>query len=79
MVLYLDDILLIHASLEGLVVFVSEATNLLRHLGFINMGKSVFTPKQRIEFLGTIVDTKAFSFFLPVEKFRNLKTNLRLH
>ena len=74
LIVYLDDMLLLEQSYEALLSFTQEAVNLLQNLGFeVNWSKAILTPVQRVEFLGTIIDSRNFSFFLPEDKASHLR------
>jgi hypothetical protein len=69
LVIYLDDILVLNESKEGLVADVNTVLELLQSLGFlINWEKSIIAPTQVIEYLGLIVDSNDPSFSLPCAK-----------
>ena len=58
LVQYLDDTLLVAESPEALKAHLRKAANLLEELGFsLNQKKCVWTPTQRMEFLGFEVDS----------------------
>jgi len=58
LIIFLDNILLMAASIEQLFMNRDTLIFLLQHLGFvINAKKSVFLPSQRIEFLGMMIDS----------------------
>ena len=58
LIIYLDDLLFMNQSKEGLGLDMATAQYLLENLGFvINHEKSCFVPKQKLEFLGFVVDT----------------------
>jgi hypothetical protein len=64
LVIYLDDILILNESKEGLLADID--IDLLQSLGFlINWEKSIIVPTQTIEYLGLIVDSTDRSFSLP--------------
>jgi len=69
LIVYLDDILLMHQSKESLGQQVNRTAQLLESLGFtVNQEKSNLTPTQKIQFLGFLVDSMSMKFFLPEEK-----------
>jgi hypothetical protein len=73
LVIYLDDFLIMADSISLLRKHLDLTINILNHLGFlINEKKSVFTPSQVIEFLGTVVDSNRLSFSLPLAKVRKV-------
>ena len=66
---YLDDILIMHQSREGLLHQVELTMQLLESLGFtINREKSQLSLSQQIQFLGFQVDSRQMKFFLLEEK-----------
>ena len=66
LVIYLDDILILSESKEGLLADINTVIDLLQSLGFlINGEKSIIVPTQKIECLGLIVDSTDPSFSLP--------------
>ena len=69
LVQYLDDTLLVAESPEALKAHLRKAANLLEELGFLlNKRKCVWTPTQRIEFLGFEVDSNTMHLDLPPKK-----------
>ena len=78
LVQYADDILGMATSRVAAGKDVAWLMAHLRRLGFlINMGSSVVEPTQRLIFLGFVVDTVKFSFFLPKDKRKALQKCLR--
>ena len=68
-IIYLDDILLMASSLEGLLMTRDTLIFILQHLGFlINIKKSYLEPTSTLEFLGVIVDSGEMTLSLPKEK-----------
>ena len=62
LIIYLDDLLFMNQSKEGLKLNMATAQYLLENLGFvINFEKSHFIPTQQLEFLGLIVNTQEYS------------------
>jgi hypothetical protein len=69
LVIYLDDILVLNESKEGLVADVNTILEFLQSPGFlINWEKLIIAPTQVIEYLGLIVDSNDPSFSLPCAK-----------
>ena len=69
LVIYLDDIIFMNESREGVISDVSTAIDLLTGLGFlVNWEKSVLLPSQSLEYLGLLVDSVALSLALPSDK-----------
>ena len=75
LIIYLDDILLMNASENGLRQDMHTAQYLLENLGFvINLEKSCFQPTQQLEFLGFLVSTRDMTLLLPDCKVSSIKT-----
>ena len=75
-VIYLDDLLLMNESRQGLLNNRDTAIWLLTSLGFvINMEKSVLVPSQKLEYLGFLIDSRDMLFSLPHKKVVDIKTN----
>jgi hypothetical protein len=70
LVIYLDDIIFMNESREGVISDVSTAIDLLTSLGFlVNGKKSVLLPSQSLEYLGLLIDSIArLSLALPSDK-----------
>lgn len=69
LVIYLDDFLLMAEAIPLLLKHLDLTVGILRFLGFLlNEKKSVFTPSQVIEFLGTVINSNLLSFSLPLSK-----------
>lgn len=69
LVINLDDILLLNANVEGAGKDYVLAVSLLEKCGFlINLGKSVGSPSQVIEYLGIIINSRSLPLFLRPEK-----------
>ena len=67
LIIYLDDILIMHQNRENLLTLAQEAIELFSGLGFlINWEKSHLSPSQVLEYLGTEIDSERFVFRLPV-------------
>lgn len=81
-VIYLDDILLTESSRQMCAENVEVSIRLLESLGFvINYDKSNLEPRQRIEFLGIVYDSRKMVLELPEgkkQKMLNLLEQLRL-
>ena len=68
-VIYLDDSLLIGANMKDCLDNIQATSDILQAAGFIlNRVKSVFSPSQKIKFLGFWIDSSSMTVFLPVEK-----------
>jgi len=60
---------IMHQAKDSLLQEVEKVVNLLMTLGFIiNYAKSQMLPKQQLQFLGFLVDSRSMKFFLPQEK-----------
>ena len=69
LIIYLDDILLMHQSKEFLLQQVKMTVHLIESLRFtINLEKSRLRLTQQIQFLGFILDSTQMKLFLPEEK-----------
>ncbi|XP_068696744.1 uncharacterized protein [Montipora capricornis] len=67
--IYLDDFLLLAATVEEAVKNTQLVVSLLQSLGFtINLKKSLLTPTQAITFLGFQIDSTCMMLSLPAEK-----------
>ena len=74
LIIYLDDILLMNQSFQGVLSDLNVAMTLLKGLGFlINKEKSEFQPQQRIDFLGYTVDSIEMTLSLPRDKVLKIK------
>jgi hypothetical protein len=73
LLIYLDDLLILGSSPNGVLQHLRSVVNLLLSLGFlINWEKSVVIPSQSIEFLGLEIDSRMLSFSLPKCKVDNI-------
>jgi hypothetical protein len=73
-IIYLDDILILNGSREGLLADLEQVVELRQALGFIiNQEKSVLSPSQIIEYLGLVVSSIDLSFALPAKKAEAVK------
>ncbi|XP_059352815.1 uncharacterized protein LOC132088282 [Daphnia carinata] len=74
LVVYLDDILIMNASKEGLRTDIERVVGLIQSLGFLlNWSKSVLKPTQILEYLALMVNSKRMSFALPAKKVLSVK------
>ena len=74
LIIYLDDLLFMNQSQEGLRLDMSTAQYLLENLGFvINFEKSCLVPTQQLEFLGFVVNTRDMTLLLPGCKVESIK------
>ena len=77
-IIYLDDLLFMYATQEGLREDMATARYLLENLGFvINLEKSVFVPTQKLEFLGFVINTIDMILVLPDDKVKSIKSLCR--
>lgn len=77
-ILYLDDMLILAQSKRELLSNLATALELLILLGFIiNTKKSVFTPKQMMDFLGFEINSVQMSMALPERKVEEIKKSAR--
>jgi len=68
-VCYLDDLLVIASSYNKCVDTARIVINLLERLGFIvNTAKPQLVPKQKVRYLGFILDANTMKIILPQEK-----------
>lgn len=78
MVIYLDDMLLMHPDPKVLQDHVTTVVYLLERLGFhINWDKSVLSPTRQIEFLGFNLDSQSMKISLTTEKVMTIQTQCR--
>ena len=73
LVQYLDETMLVAESPGALKAHLSKAVNLLEELGFLLNKKYVWTPTQRIEFLGVEVDLNTMHLYFPPEKLEKIR------
>ena len=77
-IVYLDDMLLMCQTIEGLNIAKHTLILLLQQLGFIiNLKKSVLSATQNLEFLGLEVDSVNMTLILPMEKVKSLTQKYR--
>lgn len=68
-VYYLDDSVILAETFKECKLSTDLAINLFTKAGFtVNVKKSVTIPKQRIKFLGFIIDSVDMKIYLPAEK-----------
>ncbi|KZR96378.1 Uncharacterized protein APZ42_009313, partial [Daphnia magna] len=69
LIIYLDDLLFLNQSHDGLLLDQKVVIGLLEFLGFIiNYEKSVIVPLQILEYQGTVINSLSLSNSLPSEK-----------
>ena len=74
LVIYLDDILILHQSEKELVQLTPLICQLFGALGLVvNQKKSILTPTQNLEFLGFQVDAVRLQLIFPTEKLRKIQ------
>lgn len=67
--IYIDDLLLLAQSAKELLALVQEVLTLFELLGFVvNLVKSLLTPRQKVSFLGFLIDSQKMRLYLPEEK-----------
>jgi hypothetical protein len=70
-VIYLDDMLIMSESKEHCIKDRDIVLSILDRLGLtVSIKKSKLDPSQRMEFLGTIIDSIRMVFEVPIEKLR---------
>jgi hypothetical protein len=73
-VIYLDDILVMHQSAMELVNIFNMVLTLLRNLGFlVKMEKCSLHPTQELVFLGALLNSKKMTIAVPLEKLAHLQ------
>ena len=73
-IIYLDDMLQISQTINGLDIARDILIFLLQTLGFvINRKKSVLVPLQKIEFLGLEIESVRIIITLPPEEIKKLR------
>ena len=75
-VAYLDDFLIIEPSFERCQSALHTLIKVLRRLGFWINNSKVEGPKQRLTFLGIVLDTCTMKMTLPAEKIADLQMTL---
>ena len=78
-VIYLDDILLLHQDAKVLHSIFKKVVNLLEALGFIiNLEKCSQGPSQQLIFLGTMLNSVTMTLSLPSEKLSRIRKDSHL-
>ena len=73
LVVYLDDILILHQSREELEGLAPLICSLFKALGLvINTKKSILIPQQVTEFLGFLINSVTPQIQMPQEKLRKI-------
>ena len=77
-ILFLDDMLVMDQTIQGVKKASHEIVSLLQVLGFqINWEKSVLTPTQVIQYLGLMVDSRLMTLSLPANKLEGIVQSCR--
>ena len=78
LVIYLDDILILHQGREELECLAPLICNLFEALGLvINTKKSLLIPQQITEFLGFLINSVTLQIQMPQEKLRKIQQDAR--
>ena len=78
LVVYLDDILILHQSREELECLAPLICSLFKALGLvINTKKSILISQQVVEFLGFLINLLTLQIQMPQEKLRKIQHNAR--
>jgi len=74
LIIYLDDLLVLHQSMEELAQLTPLICQLFKALGLvINQKRSILMPRQNLEFLGFQVDIISLQLIFPAEKLRKIQ------
>ena len=74
LIIYLDDILIMHQNREQLQQLIQLTCQLFENLGLmVNLKKSITTPTQGLEFLGFQVCSLSMRLSIPSEKLRKIR------
>ncbi len=74
---YIDDFFLLNDSYYGCMETINATVNLFDNLGFaIHPEKSVFSPTQKLVFLGFIIDSVQMKVYLKNEKICKIKQEI---
>ena len=77
-VIYLDDMLILDQSPDRLASVFHSIVNVLKQLGFlIKQEKCSQVPTQRIEFLGSLINSTDMLQAVPSEKLQNIQAECR--
>ena len=78
LLIFLDDIILLNQDKTALITDRNSTLWLLQKLGFvINWGKSVLTSRQRIQYLGYMLDSRTMTLAFPEEKIMGIQAKWR--
>ena len=74
LIIYLDDILILHQSKKELIQLIPMICQMSEALGLVvNQKKSILIPGQRMEYLGFLVDAANLQLIFPSEKLRKVQ------
>ena len=74
LIVYLDDILIMHQSKEELMQLTPLICQFFAGLGWVvNLKKSHLTPEQSMEFLGFMVNSLTMKLILPAQKLKKIQ------
>ena len=74
LIIYLDDILLLHQDRDQLLCIFLLVNQLFQHLGLlINEKKSLQIPCQQMEYLGFFLCSQSLQISVPLEKIRKIQ------
>lgn len=76
-VVYLDDFLIISQSYDECLLALSELMRLLRELGFQLNYNKIEGPKQKLIFLGVLINSVDMTLSVPDEKVTELRNDLQ--
>ena len=78
LIIYLDDMLLLHQDRDQLQQVTQLTCQLLESLGLmVNLKKSILTPTQELEFLGFHLCSVTMRLLIPSEKLRKIQQDAR--
>ena len=78
LIIDLDDLLMLHQSKEHLHQISQLTCQLFESLGLmVNLNKSILTPTQELEFLGSELCSQTMALSVPSEKLRKIKQDAR--
>ena len=74
LIIYLDDLLILHQDRDRLQQMVLLISQLFESLGLmVNHKKSILVPTQSLEFLGFNINSQLMQLLLPQEKMRKIQ------
>ena len=78
LIIYLDDMLMLHQDRDQLQQVTQLTCQLLESLGLmVNLKKSILTPTQELEFLGFHLCSVTMRLLIPSEKLRKIQQDAR--